>query len=104
MGLISVIVGFLAVVVFMILYYHLFGLIADMALFLNLVFIVAVFSFLGVTLSLPGIAAMVLTVGMAVDANVLIYERIREELRAGISSAGEYSYRIRTGAINNCGC
>ena len=85
MGLISVIVGFLAVVLFMAFYYHLFGLFADMALFLNLIFIVAVFSALSVTLSLPGIAAMVLTVGMAVDANVLIYERIREELRNGIS-------------------
>ncbi len=84
-GLISVIVGFLAVVLFMAFYYHLFGLCADMALFLNLIFIVAIFSALGVTLTLPGIAAMVLTVGMAVDANVLIYERIREELRNGIS-------------------
>ncbi|KPJ67220.1 MAG: preprotein translocase subunit SecD [Coxiella sp. DG_40] len=84
-GLISVIVGFLAVVLFMAFYYHFFGLCADMALFLNLIFIVAIFSALGVTLTLPGIAAMVLTVGMAVDANVLIYERIREELRNGIS-------------------
>ncbi|MCK4608217.1 MAG: protein translocase subunit SecD [Gammaproteobacteria bacterium] len=84
-GLMSVIVGFLAVVLFMAFYYRLFGLFADMALFLNLVFIVAVFSALGVTLTLPGIAAMVLTVGMAVDANVLIYERIREELRNGVS-------------------
>jgi len=85
MGLVSVIIGFFAVVLFMAFYYRLFGLFADMALFLNLIFIVAVFSALGVTLTLPGIAAMVLTVGMAVDANVLIYERIREELRNGIS-------------------
>jgi preprotein translocase subunit SecD len=85
MGLMSVIIGFLAVVVFMVLYYRLFGLIADVALLLNLVFIVAIFSILGVTMTLPGIAAMVLTVGLAVDANVLIYERIREELRNGIS-------------------
>ncbi|MBN2689094.1 MAG: protein translocase subunit SecD [Gammaproteobacteria bacterium] len=85
MGLLSIIVGFLAVVLFMLFYYHLFGLFADMALLLNLIFIVAVFSLMGVTMTLPGIAAMVLTVGMAVDANVLIYERIREELRLGIT-------------------
>ncbi len=85
MGLMSVIAGFLAVVIFMVIYYHMFGFFADVALFLNLVFVVAMFSAIGVTLSLPGIAAMVLTVGMAVDANVLIYERIREELRNGIT-------------------
>lgn len=85
LGLMSVIIGFLAVVVFMALYYRLFGLIADAALLLNLFLIVAIFSILGVTMTLPGIAAMVLTVGLAVDANVLIYERIREELRNGIS-------------------
>jgi len=85
MGFVSVLVGFIFVVLFMALYYRLFGLIADMALFLNLVFIVAIMSILGATMTLPGIAAMVLTVGMAVDANVLIYERIREELRNGIS-------------------
>jgi preprotein translocase subunit SecD len=85
LGLMSIIIGFLAVVVFMAMYYRLFGLIADTALFLNLVLIVAIFSILGVTMTLPGIAAMVLTVGLAVDANVLIYERIREELRNGIS-------------------
>jgi preprotein translocase subunit SecD len=85
LGLMSIIVGFLAVVVFMALYYRLFGVIADAALFLNLILIVAIFSILGVTMTLPGVAAMVLTVGLAVDANVLIYERIREELRNGIS-------------------
>lgn len=85
MGLLSIVAGFLFIVLFMAMYYRFFGLLADMALFLNLVFIVAIFSILGVTLTLPGIAAMVLTVGMAVDANVLIYERIREELRLGVS-------------------
>ncbi len=85
MGVISIVVGFLAVVLFMLFYYRFFGLVADMALFLNLIFIMAIFSILGVTMSLPGMAAMVLTVGMAVDANVLIYERIREELRNGVS-------------------
>lgn len=84
-GFISVIVGFVFVVLFMAFYYRMFGLIADMALFLNLIFIVAILSILGATLTLPGIAGMVLTVGMAVDSNVLIYERIREELRNGIS-------------------
>lgn len=84
-GLLSVLVGFVFVVLFMVFYYRLFGLIADFALLLNLVFVVALLSILGATLTLPGIAGIVLTVGMAVDANVLIYERIREELRNGIS-------------------
>jgi preprotein translocase subunit SecD len=84
MGVMSVAVGFLFVVVFMALYYSLFGIIADIALGMNLVLIVALLSILGATLTLPGIAAMVLTVGMAVDANVLIFERIREELRNGM--------------------
>ena len=76
-------IGFLAVIVFMVIYYRWFGLIANVALFSNLVFIVAVLSMLGASLTLPGIAGIVLTVGMAVDANVLIFERIREELAAG---------------------
>ena len=67
----------------MAIYYRVFGLIADVALLSNLVFIVAVLSMLGASLTLPGIAGIVLTVGMAVDANVLIFERIREELAAG---------------------
>ena len=75
--------GFLAVIVFMALYYRWFGMIANVALFSNLVFIVAVLSMLGASLTLPGIAGIVLTVGMAVDANVLIFERIREELDVG---------------------
>jgi preprotein translocase subunit SecD len=78
-------IGFLAVIVFMVIYYRVFGLIANVALFSNLVFIVAVLSLLGASLTLPGIAGIVLTVGMAVDANVLIFERIREELAAGSS-------------------
>lgn len=78
-------VGLLLVVIFMLLYYRLFGLVANIALALNVVFIVAIMSMLGATLTLPGIAAIVLTVGMAVDANVLINERIREELRAGVT-------------------
>lgn len=84
MGVMSVAVGFVLVVLFMAIYYSLFGLIADLALAMNLVLIVALLSILGATLTLPGIAAMVLTLGMAVDANVLIFERIREELRNGM--------------------
>jgi preprotein translocase subunit SecD len=76
-------IGFLAVIVFMAVYYRWFGMIANVALLSNLVFIVAVLSLAGASLTLPGIAGIVLTVGMAVDANVLIFERIREELAAG---------------------
>lgn len=82
-GFSAVSIGFLAVIVFMAIYYRAFGLIANMALFANLVFIVALLSLLQASLTLPGIAGIVLTVGMAVDANVLIFERIREEQRAG---------------------
>ena len=82
-GFSAVLLGFGLVMVFMAVYYRLFGVVADLALALNLVLIVAVLSLLQATLTLPGIAGIVLTVGMAVDANVLIFERIREELRAG---------------------
>ncbi len=78
-------IGFLAVIIFMVVYYRVFGLVANVALLSNLVFIVAMLSLLGASLTLPGIAGIVLTVGMAVDANVLIFERIREELAAGTS-------------------
>jgi len=78
-------IGFLAVILFMAVYYRAFGLIANVALLSNLVFIVAMLSILGASLTLPGIAGIVLTVGMAVDANVLIFERIREELADGAS-------------------
>lgn len=84
-GKMSVMIGLALVLVFMALYYKTFGLIADCALVINLVLIVAVLSSLQATLTLPGIAGIVLTVGMAVDANVLIFERIREELRNGNS-------------------
>ena len=84
-GMNSVIIGFVLVLIFMALYYKAFGLIADVALALNLVLIVAMLSLLQATLTLPGIAGIVLTVGMAVDANVLIFERIREEIRNGNS-------------------
>ncbi|MCD6039176.1 MAG: secD [Gammaproteobacteria bacterium] len=83
MGLMSVAVGFSLIVLFMALYYRVMGFIADLALGMNLILIVAILSLLGATLTLPGIAGMVLTVAMAADANVLIFERIREELRYG---------------------
>ncbi len=84
-GFESVIIGFIAVLIFMAVWYRKFGMIANIALALNLVIIVAILSMLQATLTLPGIAGIVLTVGMAVDANVLIFERIREELRNGNS-------------------
>lgn len=80
-GVLSVVVGFVLVLIFMAVYYKVFGLIADLALTFNLIVIIAVLSMLQATLTLPGIAGIVLTVGMAVDANVLIFERIKEELK-----------------------
>ncbi|WP_349431706.1 protein translocase subunit SecD [Methylomarinum sp. Ch1-1] len=82
-GMMSVVVGLLLVLVFMGVYYKVFGLVANVALAFNLVAIVALLSLLQATLTLPGIAGIVLTVGMAVDANVLIFERIKEEIRVG---------------------
>lgn len=84
-GLLSVQIGLLLVVLFMLVRYKVFGVFANVALALNLTLLVAVMSMLGATLTLPGIAGIVLTLGMAVDANVLIFERIREELRNGMS-------------------
>lgn len=79
----SVMLGFALVIMFMVVYYKVFGVFASVALTVNLVLIVAIMSILGATLTLPGIAGIVLTVGMAVDANVLIFSRIKEELAAG---------------------
>ena len=81
----SVILGFVLVLVFMAFWYKAFGMVANLALFFNLIIIVAVMSIMQATLTLPGIAGIVLTLGMAVDANVLIFERIREEVRLGNS-------------------
>jgi preprotein translocase subunit SecD len=83
LGMTSVMIGFLMVILFMGFYYRLFGLAANVALTSNLVLITGIMSLLGATLTLPGIAGIVLTVGMAVDANVLIFSRIREELKGG---------------------
>lgn len=80
-GVLSVIAGFILVLIFMVVRYRVFGMVANVALTLNLVMIVSVLSIIQATLTLPGIAGIVLTVGMAVDANVLIFERVKEELR-----------------------
>lgn len=82
-GFLSVVIGMILVMLFMTIYYRVFGLVANLALMMNLVLIVSILSALQATLTLPGIAGIVLTIGMAVDANVLIFERIREELGVG---------------------
>jgi protein-export membrane protein SecD len=84
-GAVASIVGVVLVVIFMVLFYGLFGIFADVALLFNLCLMLGALSLLGATLTLPGIAGIALTMGMAVDANVLIYERIKEELRGGRS-------------------
>jgi preprotein translocase subunit SecD len=84
-GFNSTLYGFATIAVFMIVYYQLFGLFSALALAVNVLLLIALLSLLQATLTLPGIAAIALTLGMAIDANVLINERIREELRRGIS-------------------
>ena len=84
LGIQSIIIGLLSVVAFMLFYYRWFGLAANFALLTNVVLITGFMSLLGATLTLPGIAGIVLTIGMAVDANVLIFSRIREEFKAGL--------------------
>ncbi len=83
MGRNSVLIGLLVVIIFMVIYYKAAGIVADFALLLNIVFVFAVMAGFHATLTLPGIAGIILTVGMSVDANVLIFERIREELKSG---------------------
>ncbi|OPZ28658.1 MAG: bifunctional preprotein translocase subunit SecD/SecF [Lentisphaerae bacterium ADurb.BinA184] len=94
-GIVASIVGFVAVVLFMLFYYRVAGLVADIALFANVVLTVGTLALTGATITLPGIAGLVLTMGMAVDANVLIFERIREELQNGksLAHAIEAGYR-----------
>jgi preprotein translocase subunit SecD len=82
----AMMVGALAVIIFMLIYYRVSGLIADIAMVLNIIYQLSILALAGATLTLPGIAGVVLTIGMAVDANIIIYERIREELRAGKSA------------------
>ncbi|MBD3225592.1 MAG: protein translocase subunit SecD [Caldithrix sp.] len=93
-GSLSATIGLVIVMIFMVLYYRMSGLVADLALVLNIIFIMAVMAYFHATLTLPGIAGIILTIGMAVDANVLIFERIREELDRGktIRSALEIGY------------
>jgi preprotein translocase subunit SecD len=87
-GRLSMIVGGVLVIIFMAVYYRLFGLVANLALIFNVLLILGGLAAMGATLTLPGIAGMILTVGMAVDANVIIFERIREELRLGKTPTG----------------
>jgi len=98
---ISTLIGLIVVLLFMIAYYRGSGLIANVALLLNILFILAILAGFGFTLTLPGIAGIILTMGMAVDANVLIYDRIKEELRAGktVRAAVESGYANATSAI-----
>ncbi|MBT5190882.1 MAG: protein translocase subunit SecD [Rhodospirillaceae bacterium] len=100
-GKIACIIAFVAVMVFMVLSYGLFGLVADLALVINLFLIMGALSILQATLTLPGIAGIVLTIGMAVDANVLVFERIREEIRTGKTpfAAMEAGYQRAIGTI-----
>ena len=97
----ALIIGFIAVIIYMVVSYGRFGIYADLALLANVVLIAGVLSLLGSTLTLPGIAGIVLTVGMAVDANVLIFERIREELLGGKSpiNAAEVGFQKARSAI-----
>ena len=94
-GTISLIVGFILVIIFMIFKYRIFGVIANISLVTNLIMLIGVLTLLEATLTLPGIAGIILTVGMAVDANVLIFERIKEELKTEKSSllAFDLGYR-----------
>jgi protein-export membrane protein SecD len=94
-GQISAVAGLILVAVFMILRYGLFGVFADVALTLNVILLLAILTMFGATLTLPGIAGIVLTMGMAVDANVLIYERMREEQRNGRSMLGSIDTGFR---------
>ena len=100
-GKIATVVAFVAVLIFMVLSYGLFGIFANVALLMNVVILFAMLSIMGATLTLPGIAGIVLTIGMAVDANVLIYERIREELVAakGPARAIELGFEKALSAI-----
>ena len=100
-GTIASVVALVLVLVYMALSYRMFGLFANVALILNVILLFAMLSAIGATLTLPGIAGIVLTIGMAVDANVLIYERIREELRSarGVMQAVETGYREAMSAI-----
>ncbi len=99
-GIVAAVVGFIAIIAFMLIYYRGAGINADVALLLNLLILMAAFAYLGAVLTLPGIAGVILTVGMGVDSNVLIFERIREELRlgkaVGAAVAGGFEHAFKT--------
>jgi len=96
----ALIIGFMLVIIFMIIKYRVFGFVADLAIIINVILLVSMLSAIEATLTMPGIAGIVLTVGMAVDANVLVFERIREELRSGRSIINSielgYKYALKT--------
>ena len=100
-GLKSIMIGFILVIIYMVFIYRLAGLVANISLMLNIVFLSALLSLTGFTLTLPGFAGIILTVGMAVDANVIIYERIKEELRSGktLSMAVQHGFENAFWAI-----
>ena len=96
-GFIASVIGLIGVLIFMVISYGLFGVFAVIALVANLLMILGTLSFLGATLTLPGIAGIVLTMGMAVDSNVLVFERIREEVANGRSPLNAIGYPVRHG-------
>jgi protein-export membrane protein SecD len=100
-GVISLIIGFFLVIIFMLIKYRVLGVFADLALIINLILLVGILTILEVTLTLPGIAGIILTVGMAVDANVLIFERIKDEMKLEDSSiiAFDMGYKKAQSAV-----
>ncbi|MBK8283587.1 MAG: protein translocase subunit SecD [Ahniella sp.] len=100
-GVMAVTFSFVFVMIFFVVYYKMFGIVTNLALLLNMLLVIAIMGFLGATLTLPGLAGLALTIGMSVDANVLINERIREELRAGSSPLAsiQAGYEKATGTI-----
>ena len=98
-GIISLIIGFLLVILFMILKYRYFGIVANVALISNLLMLIGILTLMEATLTLPGIAGIILTVGMAVDANVLIFERIKEELKEENNSIQAFDLGFRRSIV-----
>ena len=96
----ALIVGFILIILFMIVRYRIFGIIADFAIIFNIILLISLLSLIEATLTMPGIAGIVLTVGMAVDANVLVFERIKEELKSGRSIINSidlgYKFALKT--------
>ena len=103
-GAISLLIGFLLVIIYMLYKYRKLGIIADLALIINLILLIGILTLLEATLTLPGIAGIILTVGMAVDANVLIFERIKEEMKTekSIIHAFDMGYKKAQSAVSRC--